>query len=73
VLAALLGELDAIVRLARVRLGAAARADRFARNWLPRIGILAQLKVDEMGPFASACPTRDLPILLLIWGRYGVE
>jgi hypothetical protein len=73
VLAALLGELDAIVRLARVRLVAAARADRFARNWLPRIGILAQLKVDEMVPIRERLPDPGLANLVAdlgpIWCR----
>jgi hypothetical protein len=72
-LTALLGELDAIVRLAGVPEGAAARADRFARNWLPRIGVLADLKVEDAVPISELLPDPGLPNLIAdlepIWRR----
>lgn len=70
---ALLGELDAIVRLAGVPDSAVARAERFARDWLPRIGILAQLNVEDMVPIRERLPDPGLANLIAdlepIWCR----
>jgi hypothetical protein len=72
-LTALLGELDAIVRLAGVPEAAVARADRFVRDWLPRIGVLAELKVEDMVPISQLLPDPGLPNLVAdlepIWCR----
>ena len=72
-LTALLGELDAIVRL----------AGRLTARWLEPtdsqgigfhgLGFWLSYSSRTPCPFASSCPTRDSPISLLIWSRYGVE
>jgi hypothetical protein len=63
-LTALLGELDAIVRLAGVPDSAVARSERFARDWLPRIGVLAQLNVEDMVPIRELLPDPGLAKLV---------
>jgi hypothetical protein len=72
-LPALLGELDALAAFAGVPEGAMSRAARFEADWLPRIRVLAVLKVEALAPTASGWPDPALPPLVLrlapLWKR----